>query len=313
MTRPSRRLSLEAIAAIDAIARHGSFSRAAAELNKVPSALSYTVTQLEQRLGVVLFDRSERRARLTEEGSDFLADGRWLLEVAGDVERRLAQRLTGWEAEVRLAVDTIFGLQSLYPMITAFDALYSGTRLSLREEAVSGCWDAIETDRADLVVAGLGAGGVPAGGGYQIDTLGSLSFVFAVAPGHPLARAALSDGGPLTDDAIRRHRAISVADTSSARPGRSVGLLKGQDVLTVASMRDKLAAQVAGLGVGFLPRFLAEPEIKAGRLIPLQVLQPRPAATFCVAYRQGAMGRAGKWIASQIGTTLAPYFDAGDR
>ena len=235
MMRPSRRLSLEAITAVDAIARHGSFSRAAAELNKVPSALSYTVTQLEQRLGVVLFDRSERRTRLTAAGSDFLADGRWLLEVAGDVERRLAQRLTGWEAEVRLAVDTIFGVQSLYPMITAFDALHSGTRLSLREEAVSGCWDAIETDRADLVVAGLGAGGVPAGGGYQFDTLGSLSFVFAVAPGHPLAMAALRDDAPLTDDAIRRHRAISVADTSSARPGRSVGLLKGQDVLTVAS------------------------------------------------------------------------------
>ena len=106
MMRPSRRLSLEAITAVDAIARHGSFSRAAAELNKVPSALSYTVTQLEQRLGVVLFDRSERRTRLTAAGSDFLADGRWLLEVAGDVERRLAQRLTGWEAEVRLAVDT---------------------------------------------------------------------------------------------------------------------------------------------------------------------------------------------------------------
>ena len=75
-------------------------------------------------------------------------------------------------------------------------------------------------------------------------------------------------------------------------------------------MRDKLAAQIAGLGVGFLPRFLAEPEIKAGRLIPLQVLQPRPVATFCVAYRQGAVGRAGKWIASQIGTTLAPFFEA---
>ena len=103
MMRPSRKLSLEAIAAVDAIARHGSFSRAAVELNKVPSALSYTVTQLEERLGVVLFDRSERRTRLTAAGSDFLADGRWLLEVAGDVERRLAQRLTGWEAEVRLA------------------------------------------------------------------------------------------------------------------------------------------------------------------------------------------------------------------
>ena len=55
------RLSLDALQALDAIARNGSFARAAAELHRVPSALTYTIQQLESDLGLALFDRDGRR------------------------------------------------------------------------------------------------------------------------------------------------------------------------------------------------------------------------------------------------------------
>ena len=56
------RLSLDALTALDAIARQGSFAAAAKELHRVPSALSYTIQKMEDDLGVRLFDRTARKA-----------------------------------------------------------------------------------------------------------------------------------------------------------------------------------------------------------------------------------------------------------
>ena len=61
-------LTLEALLVLDAIDRKGSFAAAAEELHKVPSALSYTVKQLETFLSLPLFDRSGQKAVLTPEG-----------------------------------------------------------------------------------------------------------------------------------------------------------------------------------------------------------------------------------------------------
>lgn len=296
----ARKLSIEALSVLDAVARHASFTKAAAELHKVPSALSYTVAQLESALGLPVFDRSKRRVQLTPAGAELLADGRRLLHMADEIQRRLAQRKAGWEASLRLSVDTIFGLQTVFPAIADFDALGTGTRLSLAEEGLAGTWDALQSGRADLVVAGLGAGGVPPGGGYEIHELGRLSFDYAVAPSHPLAAWAQRVGQPVADNALRPHRAIVVADSSRSGSQRSAGLLPGQDTLTVATMRDKLAAQVAGLGVGFLPRYLAEPAFRDGSLVRLRVVQPRPAASFCLAHRTDGLGSAGRWMLARL-------------
>lgn len=54
---------------VDAVARTGSFSAAAQELHRVPSAVSYTVRQLETWLAVSLFERRHRDVELTEAGA----------------------------------------------------------------------------------------------------------------------------------------------------------------------------------------------------------------------------------------------------
>ena len=61
-----------AIAAFAEVARHASFTKAAAQLGVLASALSQTVRTLEERLGVRLLDRSTRRVGLTEMGRQFL-------------------------------------------------------------------------------------------------------------------------------------------------------------------------------------------------------------------------------------------------
>jgi len=62
-----------ALRAFRLIARYGSFTRAAAELEVTPSALSQTLKQLEASVGVRLLHRTTRQVGLTEAGTDFLA------------------------------------------------------------------------------------------------------------------------------------------------------------------------------------------------------------------------------------------------
>lgn len=293
-------LSLDAIHVVDAIARQGSFAKAAAELHKVPSALSYTVNQLERELGVRLFERSRSHTRLTPAGQDLLEEGRRLLQLAAAAERRLGRIAAGWEADLCIVVDTLLGAQRLFPALMDFFALASGTRVRLAEESLEGCWESLVEDRADLVIAGLGAGGIPSGGGYVVLPLGEVAFDFAVAPGHPLARHAGSQGAPLSEAEVRPHRAVSIADSSRARSARTYGLLAGQETLTVPTMAAKLEAQRAGLGVGFLPRFLARPEFERGTLLRLEVQQPRPEARFALAHRAHELGQAGRWFAERL-------------
>src|SRR5687767_8724004 len=108
------RLTLDALQVLDAVARKGSFAGAAEELHRVPSAITYSVQQLERGLGVEVFDRRGHRAVLTDAGRELLDEGRELLRAAADLECRVKQVAQGWEVELRIAVDTIISLERLY-------------------------------------------------------------------------------------------------------------------------------------------------------------------------------------------------------
>ena len=288
------KLTLDALQVMDAIERLGSFAAAAAELHRVPSALTHTVQKLEQDLGVALFDRSGHRARLTPAGRELMQEGRHLLRAAGELECRVKRVATGWETELRIALDIMIPARQLFPLIAAFYAEESGTRIRLAHEVLAGTWDALVSGRAELA---LGVSGeTPAGGGYAIRMLGYKDFVFAVAPTHPLA--ALPD--PLKHEQILAHRAVAIGDSSRSLPARSVGLLTGQDVLTVPDLESKVAAQVAGLGCGYLPAHAAAPLIKAKRLLAKEVEEIKPAGNLYYAWRSREKGKALRWFLQRL-------------
>ncbi|HEY4997610.1 MAG TPA: LysR family transcriptional regulator [Usitatibacter sp.] len=288
------RLTLESLQVLDAIDRKGSFAAAAEDLNRVPSAITYSVRQLEEGLGVTLFDRSGHRAVLTAAGQELLTEGRRLLQAASDLECRVQQVAKGWESELRIAVDTLIGLDGVFALVEEFYAKESGTRLRIMREVLGGMWDALASGRADLAI---GAGGdAPSGRNYATRPLGRIEMVFVAAPFHPIC----DEPQPLSAATIQRHRAVSIADSSRLLPPRTVGLLSGQDVLTVPSMEAKAAAHIAGLGVGFLPSWIAQRETAAGTLRILPVEAPRPIGESLVAWRPGQEGRALKWFVKRL-------------
>ncbi len=291
------RLTLESLRTLEAIADAGSFARAAERLHRVPSALTYTVQKLESDYGIALFTRVGRRMQLTDAGQAVVDEARALLRHAEATDNRMRKLGEGWEAKLGIAVDAMLPLDWLFPLVEAFDALASHTELRLIEETLGGPWDALIDGRADLAVAG---GEAPAGYGISSSVLAEINWVFACALTHPLLTA--SDGGRVTLGSahIRRHRAVVAADSARKLATRTSGVQDGQPVLAVSGVMHKIHAQVAGLGVGFVPQHLAQPWLSDGRLVALPVEVPRERTRLLVAWRSGERGLALSWLRDRL-------------
>jgi DNA-binding transcriptional LysR family regulator len=277
---------------LQTIAATGSFAAAARALGVVPSALTYRVRQIEDALDVLLYDRSSRQARLTEAGAELLREGARLLEEIDAVANRVKRVATGWEPQFTIAVDSIISKATVMELCEAFFALNPPTRIKLRDETLSGTLEALTSGQADLA---LGVAESTNNTGIQSQPLGDVRFVYAVAPHHPLAKAV----EPLTDEVLREHRAVAVADTITRGGGMTIGLLGGQDVFTVATMQAKLD----GLGSGFVPESMAHTYIDTGRLVVKQINRAQRLVRVNYAWRQAresGLGRALQWWLNQL-------------
>ncbi|HSI48086.1 MAG TPA: LysR family transcriptional regulator [Ideonella sp.] len=295
MTDRRQALTPDALSMMDTIARTGSFAAAARELGKVPSALTYSVRQLEDALDVLLFDRRSRQAQLTAAGEELLQEGRRLLAQMDAVANRVRRVSTGWETQLTVAVDGVLSRLTVLELCEAFYAVRPnggqdgpGTRLRLRTEVLAGTWEALTSGQADLAI------GVPGDSvlspGIELRPLGEVPFVFAVAPHHPLA----TFEGPIDDAELLRHRAIAVADSAQRLSPMTVNLLPGQDVLTVPTMHTKIEAQLRCLGCGFVPEPLVRDHIRLGRLVVKQVQRQQRVATMAYAWRAASVSQPRK-------------------
>lgn len=283
------KISLDALLTVDTIARRGSFAGAAKELFRVPSTISYTVSKLEEDLGVQLFERFGPRVTLTEAGAELLKEGRYLLKAAADLESRVRRVSSGWETEFTIAVDSALSPVALAQDIAAFYEVADHTRLRIVKEQLSGTWEALLDRRADLLVGAAGDG--PSGGGYSAEPIGTMAFTFVVAPSHPLANVP----HPLGKADLVAHRAVSVSDSARQLQPRTIGLLFGQDTISVPDMQTKYCMQRAGIGFGFLPACWVHEDIAAGRLVQKEVEEPKPEETLYLAWRTGEAGETLKW------------------
>lgn len=124
-------LQLVHLQTLRAVARHGSFSRAAREIHLTQPAVSMQVRQLERALGLPLLERVGKRAFPTKAGEVLLAHaGRALRELEAGVE--VVQQLRGIVAgRVRLGTSASFSIYLLPPALRRFRARYPKTELTV--------------------------------------------------------------------------------------------------------------------------------------------------------------------------------------
>lgn len=299
MASPRDVLTPDTLAMLQAIARSGSFAAAARSMRLVPSALTYRVRQVEEALDVLLFDRSTRQARPTPAGTELLREGSRLLEDIDAVANRVKRVATGWETQLTIAVDGIISKPTMMELCDAFLSLAPPTRLRLRDETLTGTIEALTSGQADLAI---GVAEPTNNADVHGKVLGEVSFVYVVAPHHPLASAP----EPLPDQLLRQHRAVAVADSVQRGSGVTMGLLGGQDVFTVPTMLAKLDAQLRGIGGGFVSEPMARAYVETGRLVAKATERaPRIVRTY-YAWRNTApapVGRALEWWLQQLDST----------
>ncbi|MBL8242779.1 MAG: LysR family transcriptional regulator, partial [Rhodanobacteraceae bacterium] len=138
----SSELGLDDIGLLATIGATGSMAAAARELGKVPSALSYQVRRLEERLDLLLVDRRSGRAQLTESAQLLVREGRDVLTALDGALTRARRAALGFESELVIAVDAIVPLDVLWPLVRGFDELKAPTQIRFWHEVLSGSWEA---------------------------------------------------------------------------------------------------------------------------------------------------------------------------
>src|SRR6476659_3403419 len=146
-------MTYEQLIAFLAVAGEGTFTAASAALHKSQPAVSKLVRNLEDELGVQLFDRAQYRATLTDAGRLFRERAASVIE-SSEALRTFGKQLAGKiEPIVRLAVEAVIPLAPVMQILRAIQERYPSVRIELTTERLAGAAGALHEGRADLVVA----------------------------------------------------------------------------------------------------------------------------------------------------------------
>lgn len=292
-------ITLEALEVLDAIERRGSFAKAAEELGKATSALSYLIQKLEEQLAVTLFQRQGRRSVLTPAGRVLLEEGRHIINATHLLAERTRETATGWEPSLRIAVESVVDQDLLFEQLSGFLEQHPSIEVDISECVLNGGWDALEHERVDLVVGAPGP--VPKQKGFRTVELAQTDMIPVIGQSHPLSK--LADDPDQLIKALPQIRRVISHDTtavhSATNIARTVGLAEGQMRLYVQTSAQKISAIVAGLGIGHLPRKHIQPLLRDKTLLPLELGNQTPGINY-LAWRLSHKGKGLKELIRRL-------------
>lgn len=262
-------ITLDVLEMLDAIDRRGSFAKAADELNRATSAISYGVQKLEEQLGIALFRRQGRRSVLTPAGQLLLDEGRVILNTTNRLALRAKELATGWEPRIRVAVESLQSYPEFFAVLRRFLEAHEGIEVDVCECVLNGGWEALAQDRVDLIVGAPGP--VPQHQGFRTTRIGTGDLVPVIAAHHPQAGIAQQREALMA--ALPTLRRIVTHDTSVEDIMRSEGFSREGQTLYVQNMDQKVAAICAGIGIGHLPRARIQSQLDQGHVIPLNLAE----------------------------------------
>jgi DNA-binding transcriptional LysR family regulator len=170
-----------------AVAEERSFTRAAARIHLVQSALSVSVQSLERELGARLFDRTTHSVELTDAGTALVVEARRTLAAAEAARDAVAAVGGGVRGTVRVGIMHSLALIDLAALLTRYHREHPGVRLVPRP-AEGGSLDLardVHDGKLDLAFASLPTGHPK---GLDVRTLAAEEMLLACPPDHPLAR-----------------------------------------------------------------------------------------------------------------------------
>lgn len=233
-----------------------SFAEAGRSLGISASAVGKNVARLEQQLGLRLFHRSTRQVRLTQEGALFHQHCQRILDALHDARSAMQAVAEIPSGRLRVSLPTI-GYRFLLPVLPTFQTLYP--RIDLDLDFNDRLVDVIEAG-LDVVIRS----GELADSRLVARRLGPFRFILVAAPAY-LAQ----HGVPHTPADLAKHHSLRYRFLDSGK--LEEWILPGlPDQLPIAlvcnNMEAMLGAAVAGLGIAYMPDFLARDALAHGEL-----------------------------------------------
>lgn len=268
ITMLSRRLlpSIALLSAFDAVARHLSFTAAAAELQLTQSAVSRQVIALEELVGCALFHRNRSKVALTGAGERY---HREIRDVLGTLYRAtLDIRANPSGGTLNIAILPTFGTRWLAPRLGNFLSENPGVTINL----------STRLNPFDLSEEGIDAAihfGLPEWNGAELDYLMGEQVLPVCAPSlrheKNFQRPADLLGAPLIHlvsrpSAWTRWFAMNGVEAASI------------DGLSIDQFATAAQAIAGGFGVALMPTFLIRAEIERGELVPALTCEPMAGA-----------------------------------
>ncbi|BDM22084.1 LysR family transcriptional regulator [Pseudomonas sp. LRP2-20] len=257
---------INAMQAFARVVETGSFTKAADTLNMSKTSVTQLVQQLEAGLRVRLLNRTTRKVNVTADGAAYYERVIRLLADIDDAETSLSSASTAPRGRLRVDVPSPLARLLLIPALPGFYARYPDIQLTL---GVSDRIVDIIEENVDCVVRG----GEITDQSLVARHVGDLKLGVYATPGY-LQRA----GTPLHPRELEegQHRTIGYLwfRTGKALPlvlqqGDDRLEVQGRSALTVDDGNAYLAAGLAGLGVLWLPHYMAKPHLASGELVPL--------------------------------------------
>ncbi|MFT4191183.1 MAG: LysR family transcriptional regulator [Comamonas sp.] len=244
------------------VAEAGSFSEAARGLAMTPSAVSRQVSRLERAMGVKLLHRTTRQMQLTEVGLDVLAHGREMVESARAAVQVADGHMRAPQGLVRLGAPKAFARHVLQPHLLSFLARYPEVDVHvIVDDGLIEAWG----ENVDLVVQltdeppqTMVARRLMPVRQWLVASPDYLKAHGAIAlPEHLAGHSCLCLGEKDRDSRWR---------FSKGQEAREVHV-QGRFAINYSEMR--LDAIMAGLGVGYVPDFIARACMADGQLVRL--------------------------------------------
>ncbi len=246
---------LKALVAFEAASRHGSFAQGADELAVTPSAVSHQIQQLEEFLGVQLFQRHAGRAVLTGAGKTYAREIALAFGQISDATNLVAPQ--SQSGHLVIASGPSFAAKWLQPRLPAFVRNHSNVKIRL---STLSNFDELESTRYDIAIAY----GRPSASQQHIEP-------FLTEQLRPLCSPALADALDLRQPSdLARSTLIHSANALTWLDyfrRVAAGVVTPTNELWLDRSTMAIEAAVNGLGVVLESEILATEELKAGRLI----------------------------------------------
>src|SRR5882757_8351371 len=283
--------SLDQLRVFLTVVETGSFAAAGRRLRRATSAVSYSIANLEQQLGVPRFDRERtRKPTLTAAGIAVLSEARTLSIGIDSLRAKVSGLMAGLESEVAVVVDVMMPTSRLVDAMQAFEEEFPTVTLRLHVEALGAVTQLVQSGVAHIGISGPLHVNLP---GIERIKVGGVELIPVAAPSHPLAASAANAPG-----AARNHVQLVLTDRSMLTEGRDFGVMSVKS-WRLADLGSKHALLLAGIGWGNMPEPMVRDDLAAGRLKRLDLPErsggfyalhaihrtdtpPRPAAVWMI-------------------------------